>query len=187
MKQIYHEKKVYWEHPDKSVGRIEITDIYPHKNNGEMVVEGKDDGGREWKIRLEGKDSLKKEIEEEKQRREREFAILVPGIKEYEEAIDEIDNYHYLSNRMMDDENNDSARPPKTPRYTEKEVRSMYPQAHAYVHIIACAENVSMSQIGYVRSTAGKRAIERILNGMSPVGSAKTMDKEINSVELKID
>ena len=84
----------------------------------------------------------------------------IEGLKELQRYEDEWANYQDAFGQMMDDENNDGARPPKCPQHTVMELAARYPRAAAYLtaqHWYGAAH--------HVKSSAGSKARGRIING----------------------
>lgn len=84
----------------------------------------------------------------------------IEGLKEIKSAIYDRQRYHREFNAMMDDEFNDGACPPKLPKADVDELMAKYPRATAYIK----AENYSYAAHD-VKSNAGKKALEKIING----------------------
>jgi len=84
----------------------------------------------------------------------------IPGLKELENARDEIDNYHHQFARMMENEDNDGCQPPVGIKSDLKSLRIQYPKAADYL----IAEDYYYSD-NYVKSGEGKMAMERIEKG----------------------
>jgi hypothetical protein len=84
----------------------------------------------------------------------------IEGLKEIKSAIYDRQRYHREFNAMMDDEFNDGAFPPKPPKADVDELMAKYPRATAYIK----AEKYSYAAHD-VKSKAGKKALEKIING----------------------
>jgi len=84
----------------------------------------------------------------------------IEGLEEIRSAIHAAEQYHRDFNRMMDDEYNDGVNPPERPTTNIAELKARYPRAAAYL----VAESYSYAD-HYVKAGAGKRAVERIING----------------------
>jgi hypothetical protein len=98
-------------------------------------------------------------IKAEKENRERKIAAI-EGIKEIENARSEWEEYHYRFNKMMDDEFNDGANPPRKPKSDINELRVKYPKAAAYLKAQGFMQSSNVDKY-----SAGKKALERIING----------------------
>ena len=61
----------------------------------------------------------------------------IPGLQAIRDAADEWEAYIMAFNAMMDDENNDGARPPKRPTSDVKALMQAYPVASAYLKAIS--------------------------------------------------
>ena len=100
-------------------------------------------------------------VSEERARKEREEKIsAIPGLKELEAAIKEHEDYKSAFYRMMDDEYNDGANPPAMPKSNIDDLSSKYPRAAAYIKAVAYSYASH-----YAKSAAGRKAVERIING----------------------
>lgn len=112
-----------------------------------------------------------KEVEAAAIRREKINAI--EGLKEIRAAIDDIERYREEFNAMMDDEFNDGVFPPKKPTANISELKAKYPRAVAYIK----AEEYSFAD-HHVKSEAGKKAIDRIINGEDYAAVITDMEAE---------
>lgn len=83
----------------------------------------------------------------------------IEGLKEIKTAIYDRQRYRREFNAMMDDEFNDGACPPKPPKADVDELMAKYPRAAAYIK----AESYSYAEHD-VKSNAGKKALEKIIN-----------------------
>lgn len=97
-----------------------------------------------------------KEIKQEREERVRKIEAI-EGLKELEKARSEWRKYHYEFNRIM--ESGDSIFPAR-PEIDPDEIAKIYPRAAAYIKAesYASARNVD-------KYSAGKKALERIING----------------------
>lgn len=107
---------------------------------------------------------------EEKEERVRKAC---PGIDELRAAIADTERYHEQFERMMEDENNDGARPPKPIRGDVDSLRTKYPAAAAYLK----AESWSYAD-HYAKSAAGRKAMERIEAGVDHAQVIVDMEAE---------
>ena len=105
--------------------------------------------------------------------REERIKANIPGLEELRASYDDIDRYSREFNRMMADEMNDGARPPKPPRKDQAELTEKYPVAAAYLK----AESWSMAS-HYAKSSAGSRAMKRIENGEDSRLAIAAMESE---------
>lgn len=94
--------------------------------------------------------------------KEVKLAANVPGLNELRAAIDDEIRYQEQFEQMMEDENNDGARPPKPVTIKYADVAAKYPRAAIYIK----AENYSLSE-HYAKSTAGDKAMKLIEDGGS--------------------
>lgn len=97
----------------------------------------------------------------------------IEGLNEIQTAIADWERYDSEFAKMMDDERNDGARPPKRPTSNVVELLEKYPRADAYL----TAEEFSLAD-HYVKSNAGKKALEKIINGEDYVAAIAAMEKE---------
>ena len=116
----------------------------------------------------------KKEADEKAARDARQEKIdSIEGLKEIERAQMDEERYSRQFNRMMDDEFNDGARPPRRPKANSIELRRRYPRAAAYLK----AESWEYAS-NYAKASAGKKALERIINGEDYSKVLEDMDAE---------
>lgn len=81
----------------------------------------------------------------------------------------EHDRYQYQFNRMMDDENNDGVRPPRSPStFIDKILKAMTTlEAEILIRIQNQAQETPAIQTGWIRSTYAKRALTAYASGSS--------------------
>lgn len=84
----------------------------------------------------------------------------VPGLAGLTAAINEEYRYDEAFERMMADENNDGARPPRKPAISSDDLKNQYPVAAAYIK----AEDWKHAA-HYAKSAAGQKAMDRIAAG----------------------
>lgn len=102
-----------------------------------------------------------KKAAEDARRKAREDKInAIEGLTELKAAIDAEIAYGRAFDRMMEDEYNDGVNPPSKPKVSSADLRKQYPRAAAYIK----AENWEYAN-HYAKSSAGRRAKERIING----------------------
>lgn len=107
------------------------------------------------------REELKAEKAAEARVQERRAKIeAIDGLKDLERCKEAWDSYHRAFYRMMSDQDNDGARPPKCPAHTVEELAAKYPRASAYL----TAQSWSVAS-HYGKSAAGRKALERIING----------------------
>lgn len=104
---------------------------------------------------------------------EAKLLAAVPGLNELRAACEDVARYHEQFERMMEDEGNDGARPPKPIKGDVDALRAQYPVAAAYLK----AESWSYAE-HYAKSGAGKKAMERIANGEDHVAAVADMEAE---------
>ena len=121
---------------------------------------------------------LKAEQEEkEKAEADRKAKIAaIDGLAEIRDAINAETEYRIAFDKMMDDEYNDGVFPPKKPTASSKDLMSKYPRAAAYLK----AESWSYSE-HFVKSAAGRKAMDRIINGDDYEQAIADMDKEFST------
>ena len=95
------------------------------------------------------------------------------GLQELRDAIADGERYARQFERMMSDESNDGARPPKAAQGDVKSLKEQYPQAAAFLK----AENWSCAA-NHAKATAGDKARDMILNGEDYVQAIANMESE---------
>lgn len=109
-------------------------------------------------------------------RAEREAKIAsIEGLSEVRDAIRAEHEYHVAFEKMIDDEYNDGVFPPKVPETDSGALKARYPRAAAYLK----AESWSCSE-NFVKSNAGSKAMERIINGDDYDAAIRDMEKEFS-------
>ncbi len=83
----------------------------------------------------------------------------IEGLAELQDALDAEANYHHEVNRRFEDEALSSIMPAR-PKVNAKELAAKYPRAAAYVK----AEDWTYAS-NYAKNAAGRKALERIING----------------------
>lgn len=102
-----------------------------------------------------------KAAEEKRIRDERQAKIdAIPGLAEIRAAVRDEERYRHEFDKMMEDEGNDGAFPPKRPEVSSDALKKQYPRAAAYL----LAEEWKYSE-HHVKAAAGESAIEQIING----------------------
>ena len=97
----------------------------------------------------------------------------IEGLNEIQTAIVDWERYDADFAKMMDNEYNDGSNPPKRPTSNVGDLMEKYPRAAAYL----TAEEFSLAD-HYVKSNAGKKALEKIINGEDYVAAIAAMEKE---------
>ena len=96
----------------------------------------------------------------------------IEGLAELQAARDAEANYHHEVNRRFDDEALSSFMPAR-PKVSSKDVAAKYPRAGAYVK----AESWTYAS-NYAKNAAGRKALERIINGEDYEQVLAEMDAE---------
>lgn len=97
----------------------------------------------------------------------------IEGLDELYAAMNAAADYYEAFKRMMEDQDNDGAFPPKKPDVTPAEVSAKYPRAAAYVK----AEKWSCAA-HYAKAAAGRKAQEAIINGADHEAAIEAMEAE---------
>lgn len=114
-----------------------------------------------------------KKAAEETARLERKAKIeAIEGLKELEAAMNAEEDYHNEFNRRMENEALSSFLPDR-PEVSSKELKAQYPRAAAYIK----AENWKCAS-NYAQVAAGKKALERIINGENHEQALADMEAE---------
>lgn len=92
--------------------------------------------------------------------RREKLEAAIPGITELQAAVEDELRYDREFQAMMEDEDNDGARPPKRPTSDVDAIRSKHPRAAAYIK----AGNWELAS-HHVKSSEGRKAKERLLAG----------------------
>jgi hypothetical protein len=162
-------------------GLINKYGITLHPDGDKIQIPG---GKRLTKTELEPIISAKPEIIAElKARREAEaqreaeakakLIANVPGLDILRDALTRQEMYQVAFNRMMEDEGNDGARPPKKPTDDIATLKAQYPAAAAYLK----AE--SWEYAGhYAKSAAGRKAKQAIADGADYTAVLAQMEAE---------
>jgi len=94
----------------------------------------------------------------------------IKGLQEIKNAIAEWNNYYYIRDKAFESE---CGRMPNKPETSIDELKKMYPRAAAYIK----ADSYSNST-NYKKAVAGKKAIERIVEGEDYEIVIKNMESE---------
>jgi hypothetical protein len=137
--------------------------------------------GKKYTIRTDNKPGLVAMLAAEIARREADLLAKVPGIQELLAARAARSDYHEAMQDMMDDES--GVRPPKAPAVSAEAVAAQYPEAVAYLRIIAYADADSASNVGYNRRRAADAGIEALNSGSTPTEAKKIMDAAFEAAE----
>ena len=97
----------------------------------------------------------------------------IDGLQEIYDARNAWSRYRKNFRRMMDDQDNDGARPPVQPTANIDALNTKYPRAAAYVK----AEDYSYAA-NYAKSSAGRKALEKIINGEDYAQAIADMEAE---------
>lgn len=114
---------------------------------------------------------------------ERQAALeaAVPGITELRAAYEDFERYHEQFERMMDDENNDGARPPRAMKANPDEVAKKFPRAAAYLKMEAWNSSCDMSG----KSAVGSRAMSRLFAGEDVAQVLADAENEWHEIALR--
>ena len=120
---------------------------------------------------------LDEKRERERKTAERQSKIdAIEGLNELRSAIDEWDEYREEFSRAM--ERGDGVFP-AMPKSDTKELRARYPRANAYL-LAESFENAAHDQ----KSSAGRKALERIINGEDPETVIADMETEWHNAAI---
>ena len=107
--------------------------------------------------------------------RERQEKInAIPGVTEIQDAMDDVHAWLGEFNRSFNDVGGLGVRP--RPKYDFKAMNAKYPRAAAYFKAKDYAEAANEAKVA-----AGKKAIEKIINGEDYEEALKTMEAEWSS------
>lgn len=162
-------------------GLIKNYGITLHPDGDKIQIPG---GKKLAKSELEPIISAKPEIIAElKARREAEakaredakakLMANVPGLQILRDAISRQEAYREAFNRMMEDESNDGANPPKKPTDDIVALKAQYPAAAAYLK----AESYEYAS-HYAKSAAGRKAKQAIADGADYTAVLAQMEAE---------
>lgn len=118
----------------------------------------------DWEQIVSAKEKIKeillREADEEQQAAEERKAKInaIPGLKEIQAAKEDLENWHYEFEDSFKDVGGMGVRP--KPQYDFEALYKKYPRASAYLK----AEVYSRAA-NYAKAAAGKKALERIING----------------------
>ena len=118
----------------------------------------------DWEQIVSAKEKIKeillREADEEQQAAEERKAKInaIPGLKEIQAAKEDLENWHYEFEDSFKDVGGMGVRP--KPQYDFEALYKKYPRASAYLK----AEVYSRAA-NYAKAAAGKKALERVING----------------------
>lgn len=118
----------------------------------------------DWEKIVSAKEEIKailllKFEEEQRAAEEREAKInAIPGLKEIQAAKEDLENWHYEFKDSFKDVGGMGVRP--KPQYDFEALYKKYPRAYAYLKAEAYSRAAN-----YAKAAAGKKALERIING----------------------
>lgn len=103
----------------------------------------------------------------------REKINAIEGLQEIYDASEAWSRYYDAFSCMMDDQDNDGVRPPVKPTANIAALSAKYPRAAAYIKAqnYGCAAN-------YAKSSAGRKALEKIINGEDYAQAIADMETE---------
>ena len=107
---------------------------------------------------IKAEKAAKEEAEKKAYEEYKKKVDAIEGLKELQNLIDDWDTYNEALREFI--ENDAIGKAPVKPDKTIKEVADMYPRAKAYI----AAENYH-NAAHYVKATAGKKALDAIING----------------------
>lgn len=116
--------------------------------------------------------TAEKEAKEKAIREREEKIAAIEGLSELEAAIAEHEKYHYDFNRAME---NGNGVLPNLPKSDIPALKEKYPRAAAYVK----AYNWTLAS-HFVKCGAGRKALERIINGEDYSAAIRDMEKEFS-------
>lgn len=152
-------------------GRLYVADRANAKRYGdwEKIVSAKE----------EIKAILLREFEKEQRAdEEREAKInAIPGLKEIKAAKEDLENWHYEFEDSFKDVGGMGVRP--KPQYDFEALYKKYPRASAYLK----AEVYSRAA-NYAKAAAGKKALERIINGEECDAVLSEMESELSGGDI---
>lgn len=144
-----------------NAGKIRFAPIDAVGKRFLAAVIGKNDAAYNAEIESIREELKAEKAAEEARVQERRAKIeAIEGLKDLERCKEAWDSYHRAFDRMMSDQDNDGAHPPKRPAQTVEELVAKYPRASAYL----TAQSWSGAS-HYAKSAAGRKALERIING----------------------
>ena len=109
----------------------------------------------------------------EKKAAEREQKIKeIPGLAEIRKAVADIDKWHREFNKSFERGCGGLGVRPK-PKYDLESMKKQYPRAAAYLY----AEGYSFAA-NYAKAAAGRKALEKIIDGDDPEIAIKEMENE---------
>lgn len=159
----------------KRLSRYQLID----KDDGSVVLGAWGRPGDEFTeqdraVLLEIKQVLIAERDAERQAAaERQARIdAIPGLQAIRDAADEWEAYRMAFNAMMEDEDNDGARPPKLPTSDVKALMQAYPVAAAYLKAEAYSHAANAA-----KAAAGRKAVEAIINGEDAEAAIAAMEE----------
>lgn len=117
-----------------------------------------------------GKEREAAEAKRKAQERQERIAAI-EGLKEIQDAIEDLNRWHYEFEKSFDDVGGLGVRP--MPKYDIKAMRTQYPHADAYLR----AEDEALKS-NYELSAIGRKALEEVIFG-DYVQAIATMDAEI--------
>jgi len=143
-----------------------------HRDRGRCLVCAKVNADRLRKVEVPEVIRIIRNVADLRAEAEAKLKANVPGLDELRAAYEQEYEAFARMMDMMDDEQNDGARPPK-PAANPAELAVKYPVAAAYLK----AEAWSMAS-HYAKAAAGRKAMENIANGEDYKTALATMEKE---------
>lgn len=117
---------------------------------------------------------------EEEIQRQKELESKIEGLSEIRSALTELERDHDEFNRMMDDEFNDGVVLPARPKVDIEQLCLKYPRAAVYLRFRAWERSFD-----HIKSSIGKRAAERILQGEDHAKVFEESEAEMGKVRRR--
>lgn len=104
---------------------------------------------------------------------------LFPGLAQLKAALEDEERYQHEFSRMMEDENNDGARPPRPARASSAQLAEQFPAAALYLRAQSLAVS---SHWASGRGPIFGRAVERMAAGEDPAAVLADAEREWSEV-----
>lgn len=155
----------------EKAGKLTCT---PRDSEGQQLLKAIAAGKYKAEIESIRADLKAKEADAAQKRAERKSKIdSIEGLRELTDAYIDIRRYRDEFEAMMEDESNDGVFPPKRPEANIDELRTLYPRADAYLKAKDWCNAANL-----VKSVAGEKAMERIIDGEDYVQAITDMEAE---------
>ncbi|MBW1723138.1 MAG: hypothetical protein JRJ78_13915 [Deltaproteobacteria bacterium] len=143
-----------------------------HRDRGRCLVCARVDADQLRRVEVPEVTRVIRDVVDLRAEAEARLKANVLGLDELRAAYEDAERERVEYQRMMEDEYNDGARPPR-PAGDPAELAAKYPVAAAYLK----AEAWSMAS-HYAKAAAGRKATESIANGEDYKTALETMEKE---------